>query len=410
MLYKQNKDKGIALIFTVLLMSLILFLSIYFLNFSVTEDKISKSHSQGNKTYYLAEAGVNEMIWQLKNDQIYKDNFEDNPTWTISFSRSNPFGSDSGSYEVSIVNTSRAHGEITSTGKINIGGGRTTQRVIKTNVYKALGETDIQDSAGYADGNIDISASRVNFYNGSAHSNNDFVVNNGSIIFVDSDLRAVRNYLESWTSTSTTIGQIHAKNYPPAAAEIDMPAIDFNSVATSSYKNRADVVYDENDFEDLMWENQNLTLNNPITYVEGDVKIKGAQNLTINGILVVERDFEIGFDNRWKSRSGPSSITVNHATGTPAGIFAGRHTSFREYAGNININGLIYAGDQVNISNLAAGSYTFSVVGGIVGRKLTVTSSWRPINIIHDNNILLEIFEATEFSPVILVEHWEEEY
>lgn len=410
MLLKLKQDKGIALIFTILLMSLLLFLSIYFLNFSITEKKISKSHAQGDQAYYLAEAGVNDMIWKLKNDAAYKDNFEDNAVWSASFSRANPFGANSGSYEVSITNSSRAHGEIISTGRIDMGGGKTARRVIKTTVYKALGETDIQDSAGYADGNIDISASRVNFFNGSAHSNNDFTVNNGSIIFVDSDLRAVRNYLESWTSTSTIIGQIHAKNYPPEAAEIDMPAIDFNSAATSSYKNRATVVYDADDFEDLLWENQNLTLNDPITYVEGDVKIRGAQNLTVNGILAVERDMEVGFDNKWKTRTGPSSITVNHATGMPAGILAGRHINFREYTGNININGLIYAADQLNITNLAADSYSFSVIGGIVGRKLTVTSSWRTINITHDNNILLEIFEATEFSPIITVDHWEEEY
>ena len=189
-----------------------------------------------------------------------------------------------------------------------------------------------------------------------------------------------------------------------------MPAIDFNSAATSSYKNRATIIYDEDDFDDLMENNQNLILNNPITYVKGDVKLRGGQNLTINGILVVERDLEVGASNRWGSRSGPSSITVNHATGTPAGIFSARHINFREYAGDININGLIYAGDQINITNLAADSHSFSVIGGIIGRKLTITSSWRPINITHDNNTLIEIFSATEFSPIILVEHWEEEY
>lgn len=409
-IHNKIKQDGIAMIFTVLLMSLVLFLAIYFLNFSITEDKMAKSQSNGEKTYYLAEAGVNEMIWKLKNDAAYKDNFEDNPSWTAGFTRLSPFGADSGSYEATITNSSRAHGEIVSTGKINLGGGKTAQRVIRTTVYKALGQTGIEDSAGYADGNIDISGSRVNFYDGSAHSNNDFIVNNGSIIYIDSDLKAVRNYLESWTSTSTIAGQIYAKNHPPEAVAIDMPAIDFNSTATSSYKNRATIIYEAKDFEELMEDNQNLTLNDPITYVEGDVELRGAQNLTVNGLLVVERDFTVGFRERWGSRTGPSSLIINHATGTPSGILAGRHINFNSYTGNVNSVGLIYAADQLNITNLAAGAYTFDARGALVGRKLTVTGSWRQINITHDNDLLLDIFPPTEFSQIILTEHWEEEY
>ncbi|MBI4812034.1 hypothetical protein HY798_01085 [Candidatus Falkowbacteria bacterium] len=403
-------NKGVALLITILLMSLILFLSLYFLNFSVTEDKMSKGQSIGNETYYLAEAGVNEMIWRLKNNETYKNNFENDPAWTTSFTRADPFGAGSGLYEVSIVNGSRAHGEITSTGRINLAGGKTAQRVIKTTAYKALGQTGIQDSAGYADGNIDISASRVNFYNGSAHSNNEFTLNNGSIIFIDSDLRAAGNYVKSWTSTSTIEGNIYAHNYPPEASSIDMPAVDFDSTATTSYKNKADIVYESDEFEELMEDNQNLTLNNSITYVEGDVELKGAQNLTLNGLLVVERDFSIGAKNNWAGRSGPSSLTVNHATGTPSGILSGRHINFNEYTSNVNAVGVIYAADQLNITNVPVGSYVFNVVGGLVSRKLTITSSWRQINITHDNDILLDIFPPTEFSPIILIEHWEEEY
>jgi len=405
----QQNNQGVALILTILLMSLILFLSLYFLNFSLTEKQIAKSQTWSAKTYYLAEAGIAEMVWKLKNDEIYKDNFESDPDWTASFTRDNPFGENSGSYTVTIVNSAPARGEITSVGTININGNKTSQRIIKTTVYKALGQSGIQDSAGYADGNIDISGSIVNFYNGSAHSNNNFIVNLGSAIYVDSDLRAVGNYLESWTSTSTIIGDIYAANFPPAASEIEMPAIDFDSAATSSYKNRADIVYSEDEFEDLMWANQDLTLNDPITYVAGDVELRGGQNLTINGLLVIERDLDVGYRYRWGSRSGYSSITVNHASGTPAGILVKRRIRFRFWTGDIDIDGIVYANDQLDIINFSPG-FNFDVNGGLISRLLTITSSWQPINITHNNDILVEVLGATEFSPVIIVEHWEEEY
>src|SRR5680860_1622094 len=110
-LIKLKNNKGVALIITILLMSLLLFLSLYFLNFSLTEKRISQSQTLGIKTYYLAEAGVAEMIWQLKNNETYKNNFENDPSWTETLIRNNPFGSDSGSYKVTIANSSEAHGE-----------------------------------------------------------------------------------------------------------------------------------------------------------------------------------------------------------------------------------------------------------------------------------------------------------
>lgn len=405
----KNND-GIALLVTILLMSLILFLSLYFLTFSLNENRIANSQTLGTKTYYLAEAGIAEMVWKLKNNSTYQDNFENNPSWTMSFTHDDPFGLNSGSYTVNITNSNEAHAEIVSTGSINLGSGKNTQRVIRTYVYKALGQTGLEDKSGYADGNIDISGSIVNFYNGSAHSNNVFTVNGGSFIYVESDLNAAGNYLESWTSSSNILGSIYAANYPPAAEEVDMPAIDFDSIATSSLKNRADIIYSSDDFEDLMWDNQNLILNNNITYVEGDVEIKGAQTLTINGLLVIERDLEVGVKNNWKSRSGSNSIIVNHASGTPSGILVGRQINIKEYTNTINATGVIYANDQINIINIQPGISSFDIVGGLVSRKLTITSSWQPINITHDNNILMEVFEATEYSPIILVEHWEEEY
>ncbi|MDD5032473.1 MAG: hypothetical protein PHR36_05575 [Patescibacteria group bacterium] len=405
---EENK-KGIALLVTVLLMSLILFSSLYFLNFSLTEKKIAHSQAWGAKTYYLAEAGVAEMVWRLKNDETYKSNFEADPGWTTNFTRDNPFGANSGSYTVTITNSSQAHGEIVSVGTIDVGGGKTSQRMIKTTVYKALGQSGIGDSAGYADGNINISASMVNFYNGSAHSNNTFTVNLFSDISVDSDLKAVGNYLLSWTSSAAVAGRVYAQNFAPAAEVIAMPAIDFDSESPNSYKNKADVVYTSAEFEDLMEDNQNLTLNDPITYVDGDVELRGGQVLTINGLLVVGRDFIVGDRYCLGSRCGRSSVIVNHSEGQPSGILVMRKAYFKLWAGDVDINGIVYANDQLDILSFPLG-FDFDVIGGLIGRKLTITSVWEPINITHNNDYLVEVLSASSFSPIITVEHWEEEY
>lgn len=404
---KQNH--GVALILTVLLMSLVLFLSLYLLSFTLTEDRISKSQALGAKTYYLAEAGVQEMVWKLKNDSVYKQNFETNPAWTASLSRVNPFGQENGSYTVNVANSSPAHGVITSTGTINIGYGKTSQRIIKTYVYRALGQSGVKDNGGYADGDINISYSLVNFRGGSAHSNNVFDVNGGSTVNIETDLNAAGNFLKSNFSTVSVGGLIHsANNNPPAAESIAMPAVDFDSESPNSLKNRANIVYSQSQFDDLMRNNQNLTLNG-ITYVDGDIDIKGAQNLTVNGLLVAGRDIIVGHSLCRGSLCGSNSITVNHAIGQPAGLLAKRKINFEYWTGNINITGAVYASDQLSILSFPLG-FNFSVTGGLIGRKLTITSVWQPITINYNNDILVEVLGATEFSPVLTVEHWEEEY
>jgi len=407
-----TNNKGVALIITLLLLSLLLFLALYFLSFTLTEKKIAHSQSWGAKTYYLAEAGVAETVWRLKNDVTYKTSFETNPAWSASFSRDEPFGPNSGSYSVIIANTSLAHAEIISTGTINIEPGKTSQRIVKTNVYRAMGEggLEIGDNTGYADGNIDISLSLVNFYGGSAHSNNNFTVNGFSTVNIDTSLNAVNNFNESWMSTVNIGGLIYAANSENGpAAVVEMPAVDFDSEDPGSYKNIASTVYTEAEFDDLIEDNDNLTLNGPITYVSGNVDLYGNKLLTINGLLVIENDFEVGRSFCRGISCGRSSVTVNHTEGQASGIFAKRKVYFKYWSGDIDVNGVVYASDQLNILSVPFG-FNFNADGGLISRKLTITSVWTPINITRNEEILVSSVGTMEFSPVITVEHWEEEY
>jgi Tfp pilus assembly protein PilX len=418
MLLKKIKiidtQRGITLILTLIVMGLLLFLGAYFMSFSATDFKISHSHAQAEQGYYLAEAGLHEMMYKLKNDDSYRIPFETDPAWSATLTRNNVFNSGE-SYSISVKNSSVAHAELLATSSISLLGPASAQRVAQTNVFKALGTSPVKDSAGYADGNIDLSASTVNFYDGSAHSNNVFNINGGSIVHVYGNLNAVGNYNKS-ASIVTIDGETHAQNYPPAAEAIDMPAIDFDSISPNSYKNRAiasSTYYTSAAFETLMRNNQNLTLNG-ITYVETDVELRGGQNLTINGVLAVGRDIIVGKDLCWvwgflQGHCGFSSITVNHTAGQPAGIMAKRKIYFQTFAGQINIAGIAYANDQMSIVGLPVGM-DFKIHGGLVSRKLTITGFWRPVDIYYDNEILSNTLGATEFSPVINVDHWEEEY
>lgn len=430
--YKTFKSQtGVALLITILIMSLILSLGVYVLNFSLTETKIAASQVSGGKTYYLAEAGIQEMVWKLKNDVNYKDSFETDPAWTTSFTHANPFGANSGSYTVAVTNASLAHGKIVSTGSIDING-KTSQRIIETYVYRALGQSGIGGSSGYADGNIDISSSNVNYIGGNAHSNGTFNINGSSNVNIDGDLEAVGNYNEDHHATVGVDGTKHAANYPPRATDITMPAVDFDSHQATSLKNTADTTYTPRQFEDLMDHNSALTLNG-IIYISGDVDINADVDLTVNGLLVVNGDLEIGSYNhshhhdnhqncdyegynhhqhhycRHNRYNDVVNLTVNSATSTPSGIMANGKIKFENDLGNIYINGVIYSTDQLTIENVYTGQ-DFIINGGTASRKLTITSSSRIINIVFNNQILVDTLSPTSFSSVLTVEHWEEEY
>ncbi len=412
---KQNK--GVALIMSILLMGLILFLSLYFLNFSLTEKRIAKSQSAGAKTYYLAEAGIAEIVWRLKNNETYKNNFETDPDWSESFIRNNPFGENSGSYTVTINNSDLAHGEIISTGSIDIGADQTSQRIVKTYVYKALSAEgiDISDSAIFSDQDTKILLSAVNFINGSMHANNDIGISGfGTVVNVDNDVRAVNEYDESFWATVNVGGDIYDSSSNPPPDSLEMPPVAFNDPEDpNSLYNQADVIYTEDDFEDLLNNAGNpLTLDDPITYVTGDITFEGDPDIILNGLLVADGTITIGKVSwlwfiPYCSDNERTSITVNHTEGQASGIFSKENIRLELCTSVGNINGVIYATDKITIISF---SDDIDINGGLVARNIDIISIWQPIDITFDNTIINETLGETEFSPVITVEHWEEEY
>ncbi|PIR94776.1 hypothetical protein COT95_02380, partial [Candidatus Falkowbacteria bacterium CG10_big_fil_rev_8_21_14_0_10_37_6] len=167
-------NNGYVLVITVLVTSLMLFLGIYLSSLSFMENRISHSHANAIQSYYLSEAGVEDMIFKIKNNlNGYGTSFEQNELWTASFTRNSPFDP-STSYEVSITNTDNALGEITSAGFVALPNGNNAQRIVKITIFRALGDTILTDIGALSNGNIDISLSKVNFYNGGPFSNNNF--------------------------------------------------------------------------------------------------------------------------------------------------------------------------------------------------------------------------------------------
>jgi len=449
---KISEQKGIVIIIAFAVLGVLVLLSIYFISFAITESKISESHKIATRTYYLAEAGINEAIWKLKNDDVWKNNFIDenlNPDpqgkyWSDSFIAGSVLG---GSYTVTIQNSACAMGEITSTATFE-----TAQRVVKTKVFKGQ-ISPLEDYIIFTGGpseNIYISSTNpLNIHNGSLFSNNNINIKDLSVVNVDNLALAHNNINVSFLSQLNAANgrcakgecSVNCPDYMEGCSECPpaqkpMPSIDFDSSDPNSYlemaKNdncssvrtdgKTNCVFTPGEFENLMWPNPDLTLPaDTVIYVTGDVNIRADQILRLEGVLVADRDINLGKDYYWTSKKPPylrlgfSQLIIDRPgspeENKPAGILTKRKINGGGWFGfgveSLDVHGLVYAGDEMSFSSVGA---SMTINGGIAVRKFTLSSMWYGVDIWLDSDVIADTFKSSAYSPVITIDHWEETY
>ncbi len=405
---KKNKLRGFVLLVTFFVILLLLFIGVYFLTLMLTESRIAQSQASSIQAYYLAEAGINDALWKLKNDSTWTNNFESDPAWQATLSRSGELFID-GSYQVQIQNSDLANAGITSTSALMTQSGNNAQRVVKISAFKALNPSPIGDAAIFSDENMSFWGTQASIggsaggIDGSLFTNNNIQLDFFSDITVENKASAVEQ-IDVEPLSNLTANILESQNYPPAPAIIEMPMLDFDSADPNSYLNRADNIYTSNQFAELIRDNPNLVISG-ITYVTGDVFIKRGQNLTVNGVLAADGNIKIGISVF--PPSGSAQLTVNNTSGDPSGIFTKQKLQTGIWATHININGLVYAYDRIQLTNV---DQLFSVTGGIITHKFDASSLWVNVNFTHNDDIVREALGIPLFSPIINIDHWEEEY
>jgi len=455
-LFKRNKvyirEKGVILIFALLILSIILFTSSYFISFSLTGSKISLSQVNATKAYYLAEAGAEEAIFKLKNDVSWKNAFETQPTiadpnclsWSIPDYEKIPALFDQGSYKINIENLGCARAKITSISTIIVGGQKVAQRMIKTEVFKSINVNNNISNFGIFTGgsseNITISsADPFNVHNGSIFSNNKIKLQFWSKVNVDEKALANNKIdISSWPFISyLNASSICANNIcegdcsegcPPA--RISMPSLDFNLYSQASKNNDCSLIRTDGEtdcyfsssekFEKMLWDNYPNIILNGVIYVNGDINIRAGQDMVVNGTLVsgANRDINIGEENAWFRsewpyvRYGYCGIKIYRPNeNSPSGILAQKKINIGGWFGtgleSLYIEGLIYSGHEMKISSVNS---PIEIHGGVATSKFTLSSMWNGIDIYLDSDVIIDTFGGSEYSSVISINHWEEEY
>ncbi len=413
-MFKQQK--GVILIIVFLLVVILSISLVYFLDLAITGSRITKSSLYGSQAYYLAEAGINEAIWRIKNNADWLSHFENDANWSINFNRS-PALYPNGSYQISIQNTDYAEGRIIVVGLIDLPSGYQAKRLIKVSVFKAKNPNPVKDVGFYSDGTLHLYSSQIDVVgndedklDGSIFTNTDINLTAKSKLNVENKASAVGEI--KIIGGSTLIAEIkESTNYPPPPASVEMPMVDFDTTNPGSYKNQATQIYSEEEFNDLLWYNPDLTLTG-IIYVVGGVDLKGGQKLTINGVLVADGSINIGKKYTWVkqgigSRSGDSQLTINQLSGEKSGLFTKNEVNIGFFIEPINIHGLVYANNEINFSSLSS---TVNIIGGLVTRQFFGISLWNKITINYNTEIVKQALQQAAFSPIVVVEHWEERY
>lgn len=449
----KKNNRGVIVIIAFLTLGVLLLLGAYFLSFTITESKIAQNQEAGTKAYYLAEAGIHRAIWKLKNDEEWSACFissegacPDCATWSATEVIDSSSLVPGSSVTVSVQNSACAKGEVVSTSTIELAGGRTAQRVVKTTLFKALA-SPTEDNAIFTGGpaeKIDIRDTVLNIY-GNIFSNHILSVQGASQVQVfphdtaKGKILAGHDYKAS-PESSVSGTAICARNicdtqetcecgtYPEnfrecqedicRPIEISVPLVDFDSDSEYSFKSRALAMeaagqcantcngvpcseyedrcfFSMNEFDDLLWSvglGGTLTLGSAadpvIAYVDNHIDLRGGRHLEVNGTLVAGGNVGIGKIDNWKGEKGDSQITINHPVLTfPSGLLAKGKIDFGSYSAfdTVSISGVIYCINELNMISMPE---TVNITGGVITRKLDIWSPSGEINVTLDNDII----------------------
>ncbi len=400
----KKQNSGIVLVTTLLIMTLLTALAAFFIGSVLSEFKISASNRGGTIGFYVAESGVEEAIYKVKNDSNFRTNFLNGTLNSSngSFSR-NPYLIAGSSYSVVVTSIAPGEAQIISTGKYT-SGGITAQRIVNTKIIKGVNPNPPWGNTMFGSDEVEISGSKVNIAGGDLFANEDIEIEAFSNVNATNNVYSNKDIKVGGNCVLTVGGEKRAQNYPPAPDPITMPQIDFDSSNPNSWLNQATAVYTDKQFSDLLTNNPNLTLSG-IIYVKGSVSVGKGQSLTINGLLVADSDVEVG-----QNSSGMATLTVNKpANGNPSGVLTKGKIKIKKNASDVYINGLVYANDEFKASDTNS---QLTIIGGIISRKVQFTNiSTKTAQITYDNERVSQILnQENSASPTVQVEHWEENY
>lgn len=395
------KEKGIIILVSFLSMGVLSLLAVHFLSFTLTESDMSQSELVSNKAYYLAEAGINDGVWQLNNDFELRDGFLNGTLdETDNILRDNVFGEERSSYNISFQSTAPREAEIISSSFYDIKEGE-ARRVVKAYVNKASGISENWDCALFSGlkgseegGNIDITGANANIDITGArfHANNDIGLTgaNGLLTVNSGGLTAGGNVSAEGSSSEIVLNDSY-QDYPTST--IDMPPIDFES-----WEERSTQTYTASEFESIP---SGSVLNGIIYVSDSPTLSKSNYNLTVNGVLIIDGYLKI---------SGPrTNIDINYDQNYGGGLLVNGNLKINGPDIVLDVEGLFYTSKEFRVSN---SSFNMNCSGTVISSNILMSGSGIDVNISFNEEYFQSSLDSSmnPDSNIVRINHWEEVY
>lgn len=305
-------EKGVILILTFIIMSTLTAITVGFLYMTSHQLKGSGYDMTSAKAFWLAEAGVQQTIYQIKNDSGYRDS----PT-TVTGNLGD------GSYSVTVSKNDSTY-TLTSTGTVDVLNRKVAQSVdiaIAFHVafdYALFGNTN-SDTLKIKD---DVTISGNAYYDGDVEVEEDASVTNGLV------------YADSVTGDGTYTEAPGPPDPVPAYPTFDTTSYD-NQISTAESQASSDWTLSGSDSYDL---------NGGTVYYE-EITIKNNATITGTGTIVATKDVTVK-DNANIS-SGVTIITKkdmkvenNAVIQSGAVLYARKDITLKD---NVNVTGSLLA-------------------------------------------------------------------
>jgi len=430
---KLKVTKGYITITILILMLVLVGITYLYADALFSELAIARNNKGSQIALSLAEAGVQESIYRVQYDTApggARDVLLGDANST-QFTHNSPALLNNGSYTVTIQNDAKGVATITSIGTFTMGL-RQAKREIVQEIAQGTQDNYPYDGAIYSSagsqstGDLEFKHATITVYGGS-------IISGKSLSITDESNLKVENKVQYDISPSSNLkledsivncqcyidNDPDPLNPPPLCSSSpgctisqvvagEMPEVDFDKTP-NSYKSQAftagHLFADQKAFDDYFFPSgTNSASVDGVVYVEGSLEIAKDRSFTINGVLASSGTISVGKSNQ----NGTLNMT-KPGENQPSGVLA-QHGFIVEKQGifcptSASCNGLVYAGEK---SDFLSSTSVVEFTGALLTRRNYVNG--RTMVIHFSDPVVEDTLNDPTDTPVIEINHWEEEY
>lgn len=396
-----TRKPGYALATILILLGVALFGVGAIISVSGLESKISRSHEEGVKAYYVAEAGVEDGLWKVHNEPTYTDALAAGTLNVTYYSRtsngnllidntSNDVPALGQGFKVNIVSTAPHYATLSAYGYSD-NQSFTAQREVKTTIFLGAAEAPEGSNAIMSGGPMSVNGGTVHVIGGDWYSSGPISLNGAHINAESNKIKTTSSY--SANGGNVASGGIQSSNQPPVATSATVPGFDFRF-----YKDHNNKSYTGHQFNTLIRNSgSTITLSGPVTYISNALNFsRSGKTINITGMLVIDGSFSLNGSTKINVLPDPVS--------GKSGIFVAGPISLNG-SGPMSIEGLLYSSGALSFN----GSSTIDIDGSFFAAGSIQVNSSHAITVTYNaarTSSVLDVGTAW----AVGVQHWEEEY